>query len=99
MTHHIAKLLEMKNLDPALKGRLDTCYSVYSLAYLELEEAVKGYNTERYNDANTAMSSVSTYATACEDGFKEGKGVVSPLTKRNNEICSCLVWRFRLCGC
>jgi hypothetical protein len=51
MTHHIAKLLEMKNLDPALKGRLDTCYSVYSLAYLELEEALKGYNAERYNDA------------------------------------------------
>lgn len=59
---------------------------IYSLAYLELEEALKGYNAERYNDANTAMSSVSACATTCEDGFKEGKGVVSPLTKRNNEI-------------
>ncbi|GFZ02897.1 hypothetical protein Acr_15g0015050 [Actinidia rufa] len=50
----------------------------------EIGPAMKYFNSQRYINANTEISSVMDAATTCEDGFREKKGMVSPLTKRNN---------------
>ncbi|KAJ0111508.1 hypothetical protein Patl1_00040 [Pistacia atlantica] len=49
-----------------------------------LQQAIKDYKSKQYEDANFEISSVMDASTTCEDGFKEQEGVVSPLTKRNN---------------
>ncbi|CAL5381165.1 unnamed protein product [Camellia sinensis] len=46
---------------------------------------MENYDLERFVDANVELSSVMDAATTCEDGFKEKRGVVSPLTKRNGD--------------
>jgi pectinesterase inhibitor-like protein len=83
--HRIKKLLKKKNLDPFVKGCLNDCFELYSDAIPSLKKALKDYKGERYEDANIDVSSVIDAATTCEDGFNERNGVVSPLTKRNND--------------
>ncbi|KAM7521044.1 hypothetical protein LguiB_020006 [Lonicera macranthoides] len=57
---------------------------LYSDAISSVKEAMKNFNSKKYVDANTELSSVLDAAAICENGFRERKGVVSPLTKRNN---------------
>ncbi|XP_059433940.1 putative invertase inhibitor [Corylus avellana] len=83
--HRIKKLLEKKNLDPFVKGCLNDCFELYSDAIPSLKKALKAYKGRRYQDANIAVSSVIDAATTCEDGFSEQDGIVSPLTKSNND--------------
>ncbi|KAL4562911.1 hypothetical protein LXL04_026942 [Taraxacum kok-saghyz] len=73
-----------KKLDPYVKACLNDCFELYSDAIPSIKQAMKSYNSKKYFDANVQISSVMDAATTCEDGFKEKKGVVSPLTKRNN---------------
>lgn len=46
---------------------------------------MKQYDSKDYVDANTHLSSVMDAASTCEDGFMEKEGVVSPMTKGNND--------------
>ncbi|KAF3954422.1 hypothetical protein ACB098_11G135100 [Castanea mollissima] len=82
--NHIKKLLENKNSDSFIKSCLSDCFDLYSDAVPTLSQALKDYKAKRYDDANIEVSSVLDASTTCEDGFEEEKGVVSPLTKRNN---------------
>lgn len=82
---HVKELLMSKHLDPYEKACLDDCFVLYSDAISSVKEAMKNFNSKRYVDANIELSSVIDAATTCEDGFREKKGVVSPLTKRNND--------------
>ena len=82
---HIEKLLKKKNLDSYVKVCLNDCLEVYSDAISTLREAIRDYRAGRYEDSNIKVSSVLDDASTCEDGFGE-KGVVSPLTKRNNNV-------------
>ncbi|KAL1535818.1 putative invertase inhibitor [Salvia divinorum] len=51
-----------------------------------LDLAMKDFNARRFDDANIRISSVMDAATTCEDAFAEGgDGVVSPLTKMNED--------------
>ncbi|XP_059651685.1 putative invertase inhibitor [Cornus florida] len=81
----IKQLMKNKTLDPYVKACLYDCFQLYSDAIPSVEKAMKYYNSKNYFEANIQISGVMTMATTCEDGFKEKKGVVSPLTKRSND--------------
>ncbi|KAL8192115.1 hypothetical protein R6Q57_028064 [Mikania cordata] len=73
-----------KKLDPYVKSCLEDCFELYSDAILGIKQAMRSYNFKRFFDANVQISSVMDATTTCEDGFKQKKGVVSPLTKKND---------------
>ncbi|GJR75291.1 putative invertase inhibitor [Tanacetum coccineum] len=82
---YIKQLLKNNTkLDPYVKSCLNDCFELYSDAIPESKQAMKSYSAKRYFDANVQISSIMDAATTCEDGFKEKKGAVSPLTKRND---------------
>ncbi|KAM0048414.1 putative pectinesterase inhibitor domain-containing protein [Helianthus debilis subsp. tardiflorus] len=87
---HIKNLLK-KKASSSQKMRLDDCFELYSDAVTDIKHAMKSYKSKHYDEANVLISSVMDAATTCENGFKEKRNVVSPLTKRNNET-------FELCG-
>lgn len=82
---YIKELLKDKKLDPFVKSCLKDCYDLYSDAVPLTKKAIKEYRGKRYKDANVDLSSVMDASTTCEDGFQEKEGIVSPLTKRNND--------------
>ncbi|GFY90362.1 hypothetical protein Acr_07g0005590 [Actinidia rufa] len=82
---NIKQLLKSKQLDPYVRLCLKDCFDLYSDATLSTKEAMKHYKFQRYIDANFALSSIMDASTTCEQGFHEKSGVVSPLTKRNND--------------
>ncbi|MED6118918.1 hypothetical protein PIB30_007078 [Stylosanthes scabra] len=87
---HIKELLKKnkdkkKKFDPFVKECLSDCLEVYSDAMATIKEGIKDYKAKRYGDCNVKLSSVIDASTTCEDGFNQRNGVVSPLTKRNND--------------
>ncbi|KAJ9152587.1 hypothetical protein P3X46_026141 [Hevea brasiliensis] len=80
----ISQLLNQKNLDAYTRGALQDCLELYSDANSELNEAMCDLKKKDYFKANIDVSSAMDSSTTCEDGFKEKKGMVSPLTKENN---------------
>ncbi|KAK9051470.1 hypothetical protein SSX86_028099 [Deinandra increscens subsp. villosa] len=78
------KILRKKKCSSAIKMRLDDCFELYSDAVIDIKHALKSYKSKHYDEANILISSVMDAATTCENGFKEKRNVVSPLTKRNN---------------
>ncbi|XP_047306563.1 putative invertase inhibitor [Impatiens glandulifera] len=82
---HIMHLLKEKKHDLYYRACLNDCFQLYSEALDSVKKAMKNYNGKRFNDANIHISAVMTSVTTCEDGFKERKGIVSPLTKRNDD--------------
>ncbi|KAL5560614.1 hypothetical protein UlMin_036825 [Ulmus minor] len=84
-SHFIEVLLKNKKLDPYTRARLSDCMELYTGAIDTTKEAKKHYRSKHYKEANVAFSSVMDTSTTCEDGFKEKRHVVSPLTKRNND--------------
>ncbi|KAL3537139.1 hypothetical protein ACH5RR_000505 [Cinchona calisaya] len=81
---NIKHLIKDKKWDPYVKQCLNDCLELYSDALDSVKKAMKAYNSKRFDDANVEISSILDAATTCEDGFNEKEGVVSPLTKRNN---------------
>ncbi|XP_071699554.1 putative invertase inhibitor [Rutidosis leptorrhynchoides] len=81
---YIKQLLKNNTkIDPYVKSCLNDCFELYSDAIPGIKNAMKSYSSKHYFDANVQISSVMDATTTCEDGFKQKKGVVSPLTKRN----------------
>ncbi|PIN12959.1 hypothetical protein CDL12_14419 [Handroanthus impetiginosus] len=83
---HIKQLLKNKKWDPYIRQCLNDCFELYSDAIPSIKQAMKYYNSKRFDDANIQISSIMDASTTCEDGFKERKGVVSPLSKRNKDV-------------
>ncbi|KAK6804259.1 hypothetical protein RDI58_002043 [Solanum bulbocastanum] len=81
---HVKMLLKDKKLDPYVKSCLKACVDLYSNAIPDIKLAMQSYNTKKYYDAGIQISAIIASAATCEDGFKEKEGVVSPLTKRND---------------
>ncbi|KAK1408903.1 hypothetical protein QVD17_41042 [Tagetes erecta] len=83
---YIKRLLKnnTKILDPYVKSCLVDCFELYSDAISDIKDAMKSYNSKQFFDANVRISSVMDATTTCEDGFKQKRGVVSLLTKRND---------------
>lgn len=82
---HIKKLLKDKNRSRIQKEYLKDCFEFYSDAMDTTRQAMSSFNSKRFFDANLQISSVMDAASTCEDGFHERTGLVSPLTKRNND--------------
>ena len=68
-----------------MKMRLEDCLDMYIDGVDSLTEAIREYRDGNYYHVNVLVSAVMTYSTTCEDGFKEMKGLVSPLTKQNDD--------------
>lgn len=81
---HIKQLLLNKKLDKYVRSCLETCFELYDDALPSIKMAMKSYSNRKFYDANVQVSGVMNAATTCEDGFLERKGVVSPLSQRNN---------------
>ncbi|KAI3681371.1 hypothetical protein L6452_36165 [Arctium lappa] len=83
---YIKQLLKnnTSKLDPYVKSCLNDCFELYSDAIPGIKQAMKSYNSKRYFDANVQISSVMDATTTCEDGFKQKKGVISLMTKKND---------------
>ncbi|KAK4414321.1 putative invertase inhibitor [Sesamum alatum] len=82
---HIKQLLKNRKWDPYVRQCLSDCLELYSDAIPSVKAAMKNFNARRFDDANVQISSIMDASTTCEDGFKEKKGVVSPLSKRNGD--------------
>ncbi|XVF73568.1 hypothetical protein PTKIN_Ptkin12aG0212300 [Pterospermum kingtungense] len=82
---YIKELLKNKKLDPIVRSCLHACFDLYSNAMTRIQHAIDAYKSKHYGDANIYVSSGMDASTTCEDGFKDKDGVVSPLTKRNND--------------
>ncbi|CAA2945754.1 invertase inhibitor [Olea europaea subsp. europaea] len=80
---YIENLIENNEWDSYTKQCLSDCFELFSDAISSAKQAMKYYYERHYGDANVQLSAILNDATTCEDGFKEKKGVVSPLTKRN----------------
>ncbi|KAI3743875.1 hypothetical protein L1987_56942 [Smallanthus sonchifolius] len=80
---HIKTLLK-KKYSSSIKMRLNDCFELYSDAVTDTKHAMRSYKSKHYDEANMLISSVMDAATTCENGFKEKRNIVSPLTKRNN---------------
>ncbi|KAK9274277.1 hypothetical protein L1049_019091 [Liquidambar formosana] len=82
---YIKELLKNTKLDPYVKQCLTDCLDLYSDAIPTLKEAMLDYRAKNFTDANMEISAAMDASTTCEDGFVQEDGVVSPLTKRNND--------------
>lgn len=80
----ISKLLQNKRLGHFARDCLTTCLKLYSDANSTLRGVVDDFGSRDYDTANAYISAALDAAVTCEDGFKERKGVVSPLTKEND---------------
>ncbi|KAH6772867.1 hypothetical protein C2S51_011271 [Perilla frutescens var. frutescens] len=81
----IKQLLRNKRWDPYTRQCLNDCFDLFSDAIPSVKEAMKSFNAKRFDDANVQITSIMDASTTCEDGFKDRTGVVSPLTKRNDD--------------
>ncbi|KAL8542589.1 hypothetical protein ACS0TY_003463 [Phlomoides rotata] len=82
---YIKQLIKNGRWDSYMKQCLSDCFELFSDALPSIKQATRYYSMKKFDDANIQITSVMTAATTCEDGFNEKRGVVSPLTKRNND--------------
>ncbi|KAK6121597.1 hypothetical protein DH2020_044656 [Rehmannia glutinosa] len=81
----IEQLMKNRRWDPYSKQCLSDCFDLFSDAIPSVNQAMTYYEIKKFDDANVLVSSIMDVATTCEDGFKERRGVVSPLSKRNDD--------------
>ncbi|OUZ99186.1 Pectinesterase inhibitor domain [Macleaya cordata] len=84
---YIGKLLkDGQGVDPRAKKNLQDCLELYSNAIVDVQYAIIALKARDFMEANTQMSAAMDASTTCEDGFKEDKGLVSPLAKEDNDF-------------
>ncbi|KAK8288710.1 hypothetical protein V6Z12_D07G142900 [Gossypium hirsutum] len=83
----ISKLLDNKRVGMFARNCLKDCSELYSLAGSSLEAGLDAFQAVDYGTANAEISAALDAPVTCEDQFKEKKGLVSPLTKENNNFC------------
>lgn len=82
----ISTLLDNKSLDTYVRNCLEDCSELYSDAGPSLQSGRKAFECKDYGTANAELSSAMDASDTCEEQFHEKKGVVSPLTKENNNF-------------
>ncbi|OVA07569.1 Pectinesterase inhibitor domain [Macleaya cordata] len=85
-TSSYIKNLLKKNQKRVDNKYLKDCLELYTDAIPDLQEVLEAFKSRDYFKANIQMSSAMDASSTCEDGFKEKKGLVSPLTKKNNDF-------------
>ncbi|KAL5724307.1 hypothetical protein ACHQM5_007584 [Ranunculus cassubicifolius] len=81
---YINNLLK-RNMKPDMKSCLTSCQELYANSISSLNEAMNCVGNQHFDDANIQVTAAMDAPTTCEDGFREGKGTVSPLSKRNSD--------------
>lgn len=79
------KMLLRKRWDAFTRQCLEDCLELYHESTSSVREAMKCYRGGDFGGANAKVSAAMTGFSSCEDGFKDKKGGVSPLKKRNND--------------
>lgn len=79
----IKDLIKNRASDPYVRQCLNDCFQLFSDAIPSAKLATRYYTKKKFDDANVEISSIMDAASTCEEGFKEKRGVVSPLTERN----------------
>ncbi|XVF51902.1 hypothetical protein PTKIN_Ptkin04bG0221900 [Pterospermum kingtungense] len=82
----ISRLLENTKLEKPTRSGLEACSEIYSDAGSDLESGGEAFESKDYATANVRISAALDAPGSCEDGFKEKKGLVSPLTKENKSF-------------
>ncbi|XWS38682.1 hypothetical protein CRYUN_Cryun19dG0152000 [Craigia yunnanensis] len=82
----ISKLLKNKNLENYTRMCLEDCSELYSYAGSSLQCASHSIESKAYRAANLAISAALDDSNTCEKGFKDKEGLVSPLSKENNDF-------------
>ncbi|XWS49626.1 hypothetical protein CRYUN_Cryun12cG0019300 [Craigia yunnanensis] len=82
----VSKLLENKNLENYTRSCLEDCSELYSDVGSKLQSGGEAFESKDYGTAKVDISAAMDAPDTCEDGFKEKKGLVSPLTKENNNF-------------
>ncbi|GMI63933.1 hypothetical protein like AT5G46930 [Hibiscus trionum] len=81
----ISKLLSKKSLEQYVRSCLEDCSELYSDAGSDLSRGEQAFEGKDYGTANTVVSAAMDGASGGYQ-FKEKKGVVSPLTKENQDF-------------
>ncbi|OMO93086.1 Pectinesterase inhibitor [Corchorus olitorius] len=82
----ISKLLQKTSLDKFTRSCLEDCSELYSEAGSNLQSGGEAFKSKDYGTANADISAALDAPDTCEDGFKEKQGLVSPLTKENENM-------------
>jgi pectinesterase inhibitor-like protein len=82
---NISKLLKgRRRFDKHVRIGLQDCLELYMDAIPALKAARHAFLSKDFNTANIDVNSAMDASSTCEDGFKQMKREVSPLTKDNN---------------
>ncbi|CAJ1943175.1 unnamed protein product [Sphenostylis stenocarpa] len=81
----VSKLLK-NNTDPYVKSCLGDCLEFYTDAVSDLDDAVAAVESKHFDAAKRQIESSLDFTDTCEDQFKEGEGVTSPITKENHSF-------------
>lgn len=82
----VEKMLTGRTVDPFAKICLMNCLELYADAVSLLVNSIGGFLTEQYDAVNLLMGAVCEITAACEEGFAEKEGGVSPLSKENYDL-------------
>ena len=82
----ISKLLENKDLEKFTRSCLEDCSKLYTEAGSDLQSGGQAFESKDYGTAHADISAALGAPESCEHGFKEKNGLVTPLTKENNNF-------------
>ncbi|OAY42356.1 putative invertase inhibitor [Manihot esculenta] len=89
MHMQISSLLNTSS-DEFIKQCLSDCSEIYIDATDQLEDSMVALDFKAFKDINTWVNAAITGSETCENGFKEEKGIVSPLSDLNlkfSQLC------------
>ncbi|OMO77150.1 Pectinesterase inhibitor [Corchorus capsularis] len=82
----VSKLLQNTTLDKFTRSCLEACSELYSNAGSDLQSGGEAFKSKDFGTAKFDLSAAMVAPVTCEDGFNEKQGVVSPLTKENENM-------------
>ena len=85
------KLLKDTRFDSSAKACLKDCHELYSNVIPTLRDVLDDFKRRDFFEANIRLSAAMDASSTCEDGYKERKGLVSPLEKEDNiffQLCA-----------
>ncbi|OMO93084.1 Pectinesterase inhibitor [Corchorus olitorius] len=82
----VSKLLQNTSLDKFTRSCLEACSELYSNAGSDLQSGGEAFKSKDFGTAKFDLSAAIVAPVTCEDGFKEKQGLVSPLTKENENM-------------
>ena len=88
---YIKKILDGKNLEPAVEQNFEDCLENYISAMQQLDDSLEALVSKNYKDVKTWLEVAITDATTCETELKQSPGNELELFNKNNifrQLCS-----------